>query len=111
MPWKEMLPMEQRASFVLEVQKQEESFARLCRVFGVSRRVGYKWWKRFCQSGLSGLEKRRSRPHRSPRASERKWRERVIELRQRYPWWGATKFGRWILRVGFGPRMGSAAIP
>jgi len=28
---------------VIAAEKHEESFAMLCRGFGVSRRVGYKW--------------------------------------------------------------------
>lgn len=52
MPWKEVLPMEQRVSFVLEVQKQEKSFAALCRDAEISRKTGYKWWERFRELGL-----------------------------------------------------------
>jgi transposase InsO family protein len=106
MPWKEVLPMEQRVSFVLEVQKQEKSFAQLCRGFAISRKTGYKWWQRFCERGLKGLGERSRRPDRSPRASEPKWRERVIELREVYPWWGPKK-----LRVKLIARHGEMGVP
>ena len=56
MPWKEVLPMEQRVNFVLEIEKAERSFASVCRDFAISRRVGYKWWKRFRVEGLEGLK-------------------------------------------------------
>jgi putative transposase len=91
MPWKEVLPMEERVSFVMEVKKKEQAFAHVCRRFGISRKTGYKWWQRFCEHGLGGLGKRSSRPQRSPRASGVKWRNRVIELRRERPWWGAKK--------------------
>lgn len=106
MPWKEVLPMEQRVSFVLEFRKQEQNFARLCRGFGISRKSGYKWWRRFCASGLSGMGQRTSCPHRSPRVCEEKWRNRVIELRKRYPWWGAKK-----LRAKLITQHGSRDVP
>jgi putative transposase len=106
MPWKEVLSMEQRVSFVLEVEKQEKSFASLCRSFGISRKTGYKWWKRFCERGLSGLSQRTSRPHRSPLTSEPKWRRGVIALRQRYAWWGAKK-----LRAKLIARHGPGGVP
>jgi putative transposase len=103
MPWKEVLPMEQRVSFVLEVQKQEKSFAGLCRDFSISRRTGYKWWERFRELGLEGLGERSRRPQRSPRASEPRWGGKVIELRERYPWWGPKKLrARLIARDGAG---------
>src|SRR3989442_11696040 len=88
MPWKEVLRMEQRVSFVLKVQEAEKSFAVLCREFGISRKTGYKWWERFGEAGLCGLGERSSRPHRSPARSAPKWRPRGNELRERYPWGG-----------------------
>jgi len=91
MPWKEVLPMEERAKFVLRVKKAEESFARLCREYAISRKTGYKWWSRFCEQGLEGLRERSSRPWRSPRRSGVKWQEGVIQLRGRYPFWGPKK--------------------
>ena len=33
---------------------------------GVSVRTGYKWWQRFREQGLAGLEDRSSRPHEIP---------------------------------------------
>ena len=106
MPWKEVLPMEQRVSFVLEVQKQEKSFAALCRGFSISRKTGYKWWERFRELGLKGLGERSRRPQRSPRASEQKWGSKVIELRERYPWWGPKK-----LRAKLIARHGAGGVP
>jgi len=106
MPWKEVLPMEQRVSFVLEVQKQEKSFAALCRAADISRKTGYKWWERFRVQGLNGLRERSRRPHTSPGRSEEKWRLAVIELRERYPWWGPKK-----LRAKLIARHGRAGVP
>ena len=106
MPWKEVLPMEQRVSFVLEVQKQEKSFAALCRGFSISRKTGYKWWERFRELGLQGLGEKSRRPQRSPRASEQKWGRKVIELRERYPWWGPKK-----LRAKLIARHGAGGVP
>src|SRR3990170_4867567 len=41
MAWKKVLPMEERARFVLEVEKAEMSVAELCRRYGVSRKTYY----------------------------------------------------------------------
>jgi putative transposase len=43
MGWMETCAVDERVRFVIAAEKHEESFAALCRRFGVSRRVGYKW--------------------------------------------------------------------
>ena len=74
MPWHESCAMEERMSFVVDWQREEWSFALLCRRYGVSRKTGYKWIGRFEAGGLSGpsasgtwrrLRRRRTRPCRS----------------------------------------------
>ena len=42
--------------------------AQAATAMGVSRTTVAKWWKRYQEEGLAGLEDRTSRPHRSPRA-------------------------------------------
>jgi len=100
-----VLPMEQRVNFVLEIEKAERSFASVCRDFAISRRVGYKWWKRFRVEGLEGLRERSRAPRRRPKQSAACWRERAIELREQHPWWGPKKI-RAKLRARFGAEPG-----
>lgn len=93
--------MEERAKFVIEAQKAEQSFARVCRAFGISRRTGYKWWDRFRAEGLEGLRERSRAARRRPNQSAPHWRERVIGLRERHPFWGAKKIrARLLERFG-----------
>ena len=66
MGWTETCAVEERMRFVVAAQKQEESFAAVCRRFGVSRRVGYKWLARFEEEGagvreLRGIDRSASR--------------------------------------------------
>ena len=44
------------ALFVLACREKGESFASLCRVFGISRKSGYKWLKRYRQGGVRALK-------------------------------------------------------
>jgi hypothetical protein len=46
MPWQEIKPMDQRLEFALRAQRCA-NFRALCREYGISPRVGYKW--RYCQ--------------------------------------------------------------
>src|SRR5215216_453595 len=91
MPWKEMVPMEQRVRFVLMVEDDLEDFASVCRRFGISRKTGYKWWRRFEDEGLVALEERSRRPLTSPRATSAAWCKRVLLLRTKHPRWGPKK--------------------
>ena len=109
MPWKEVLPMEQRTKFVMEVEKAECSFAALCRMYCVSRRTGYKWWGRFRAEGLEGLRERSRAPRRRPNQSAFCWNKRAIALRERYPYWGPKKI-RTRLLSRFGKK-GKVAVP
>ena len=66
MPWQEVCVQEQRVRFIHEWQKQEDSMAELCRRYGISRRVGYKWLGRYKQDGIEGLQNRSREPKRHP---------------------------------------------
>src|SRR5580658_3962555 len=91
MPWKKVLPMEEKMSFIIKIKERALSFAAVCREFGVSRRTGYKWWRRYQERGLAGLEDHSHRPHHCPHRSAAVWRDRVVALRLRHPSWGPKK--------------------
>jgi hypothetical protein len=51
MGWKETCAVEERMRFMVAVEKGEESFAAICRQFGVSRRIGYNGWRALKRRG------------------------------------------------------------
>ncbi|RMD65538.1 helix-turn-helix domain-containing protein [Candidatus Parcubacteria bacterium] len=55
MPWKETCAMDERAEFVLAAREENRNLSALCRNFGISRKTGYKWLKRYEAGGLAGL--------------------------------------------------------
>jgi putative transposase len=91
MPWKICSALGERTRFVRAALQQLKPFTLLCRAFGISRRTGYKWWRRFKQDGRAGLRDHSRRPHTSPRRTAQRWRQIVQRLRRRYPHWGAKK--------------------
>lgn len=91
MPWKNCSIIGERTRFVRAALKQRKPFGVLCRMFGISRRIGYKWLHRFHQDGRAGLLNHSRRPGRSPRRMSRRWRQAVRRLRRRYSHWGAKK--------------------
>jgi len=88
MPWKETDVLSQRVEFVVRCRRDEESISRLCGEFGVSRKTGHKWLRRYGESGFSSLSDRSRRPKRSPNRTPELMEERVVELRQEYGWSG-----------------------
>lgn len=95
MPWQTLSPEQQRWQFVCAVHAATDSFTATCRRFGISRKSGYKWWRRFREEDRI-LVDRSHRPRRSTGCNAR-WRGRVFALRQRWRHWGARKL-RWELK-------------
>jgi transposase len=82
---------EQRVQFVVAAVRREKPLSALCQEFGVTRPTGYRWLRRYQQSGLAGIAERSRRPQHSPRLTAPELEQQVVELRQRCPDWGARK--------------------
>jgi transposase InsO family protein len=100
MPWKTMDVREQRVRFVVAADLATKPFRQLCEEFGISRPTGYEWAERYQEVGLEGIVERSRRPLRSPRQTARELALRVVELRRRYPDWGARKLRVVLEREG-----------
>jgi putative transposase len=92
---KALLGIARRLSFVKLALKAQQTMSRLCRMFGLSRKSGYKWKARFEQEGIRGLYDRKRRPHSSPKQTSQQWLIRIRRLRRNRRSWGSRK-----LRVG-----------
>ena len=106
MSWNQVNVLAERVRFARSALSEEQSFAALCRTFGISRRIGYKWLERFEAEGRAGLEDRSRAPHRQARQCAPRWKERVLRLRRRHPRWGAKK-----LRAVLARQHRRAAVP
>lgn len=82
--------MDLREQFVLRASEPLRNMAELCREFGVSRKTGYFWLRRFGRAGLAGLEERSRRPRRVTETSAEVVL-RINELRQEHRFWGPKK--------------------
>ena len=89
MPWRETDAMRERIEFVVMAGRGEESVSQVCREFGISRKTGHKWLRRYQASGtLCGLDELSRRPHHSPGQTSEAVEARVVALRQAYGWGG-----------------------
>lgn len=98
MGWKETCAVDERMRFVLAVEGQEETFAAVCRRFGVSRKSGYKWFERYRQTGVEGLLDRSRAPLSCPYAMTEEIVEQCLAVRRVHPTWGPVKVRAWLTR-------------
>ena len=96
MVWKETCAMEERMRFVDAVVDDEETFAALCRRFGVSRKTGYKWLERYDDEGVEGLKDRSRAPLHHPQAMPDRIAEQCVAVRRAHPTWGPVKVLGWL---------------
>ena len=90
MPWQTQTKMNQRMEFVMRAPTAE-NFRALCREYGISPEVGYKWSRRFVQHGIEGLMEESRKPKSSPAALGEEAVCRIVLFRERHPHWGAKK--------------------
>ena len=100
MPWRTMDVQQQRVEFVIAAKRGSQPFRALCEEFEISRPTGYLWLHRYEQRGVPGIAEGSRRPLVSPRRTAAELEERVIEVRQRYPDWGARKLREILAREG-----------
>jgi putative transposase len=91
MGWLETSAVEERMRFVMEVERGEETIAGLCRLFGISRRIGHKWLERYRDEGIKGLADRSRAPLTCQHAMSERIAERCLAVRREYPTWGPVK--------------------
>jgi transposase len=91
---------EQRVRFVVEAKQKTRPFSALCAGYEISRPTGYLWLRRYDESGVRGIAERSRKPHSSPRRTDVKLEQHAVEVRLRYPDWGARKLRVVLAREG-----------
>jgi putative transposase len=91
MPWKETTPVDQRLRFIAAFSSCRWTMAELCRIYGISRKTGYKWTTRYGEEGLDGLKDRSRRPKSCPHRTDERCARKLVEERKKHPSWGARK--------------------
>ena len=101
MPWRAVSVTSLRLEFVTLAERGEVAFSELCRRFGITRRVGYKWLDRYRAEGPAGLSDRSRRPHSTDNQLPQDAEQAVVALREKRPSWGARKLRRRLQDMGF----------
>lgn len=95
MPFRRVSVMDQRREFVMFATAKGANIRELCRRFGISPTIGYKWLGRYRQDGLAGLLDRPRRPKQSPGRTPAAIEAEVLKVRERSNnAWGGRKIRR-----------------
>jgi transposase InsO family protein len=100
MAWGTVNVDEQRMRFVILARQREKTMQQLCQEFEITRPTGYEWLRRYERGGIAGVVEKSRRPQHSPSRTEAMIEQRVVELRQRRPDWGAKKLQVLLQRAG-----------
>ena len=91
MPWRKRSAMDEKASFILEWQSGESTFTALCKSFGVSRTLGYRYVLRYLLRGVAGLREQSRAPRRVWNRTAPSVERAIVRLRGKWPRIGPLK--------------------
>lgn len=87
MPWESKTVEEIRKEFVIAAQ-DSKNISALCREFGISRKTGYKWLKRYEDGQM--LSDRSRAPKTNSRKTSENIENKILNVRYDNPGWGAA---------------------
>jgi transposase InsO family protein len=90
--------MQLRKEFVLLAMQEGANMRQLCRRFGISPTTGYKWVARERQAET--LSDRSRKPLHSPGRCPQAVEQRICQLREQHPAWGARKLAHRLKHLG-----------
>lgn len=99
MPWIERRVKMLREEFIAQSEQEDRNISAICKEFGISRKTGYKWIKRYQESG--SLEDQNRKPKISRSKTDEKIERLIFDLRQERPGWGARKIQAFLCHKGY----------
>ncbi len=99
MPWKESDRMSEKLDFIALASQPGRNMSLLCERFGISRKTGYKWLRRWKLQGKEGLAEQSRRPERSPGKTDEETEDAVLTVRREHPTWGGRKIHQRLLNL------------
>ena len=79
--------MDERIQFMARLRAGER-MSHLCEEFGISRKTGHKFAKRFEVLGVDGLKDQSRRPHHVPHRADAAVVQLLLDARKAHPNWG-----------------------
>src|SRR5271169_1001888 len=101
MPWKAASTMSLRYEFIRLAMNETANIRSLCRRFEISPKTAYKWIERYREAGEKALADRSRRPKHSPARTPPAVEQKVLQLREKHPSWGARKLHARLTAQGY----------
>lgn len=98
MVWRNTNSKCEKIKFIGDWLKEEFKFSDLCKKYGVSRKTGYKLINRYEAEGEQVLKEKSHARHHHPNETEDEIKQRILDLKYRYPNWGPEKLRNWLMR-------------
>ena len=98
MPWMERRVKMLREEFIIQSMQDDRNISAICEEFGISRKTGYKWIKRYEEDGC--LEDRSRKPKKNSAKTDEKIEKLIFAIRQERPGWGARKIQAFLRHKG-----------
>src|SRR5918996_3467142 len=96
MPWLETSPVDQPERFIADARRGLYPMTELCARYGISRKSGYKWLRRFEEGGRVALRDRSRAPHHCPHRIAADVAQLICAARRAHPSWGPAKLLDWL---------------
>ena len=99
MPWKETKPMTEKQQFVILAQTGRFTISDLYRDYGISRKTGHKYLRRYEAEGFEGLKERSRRPKHCPSATADGVEKLILKERRKHETWGPKKIRNRLMKI------------
>jgi len=73
---------------MIETYLETHNITKSCRKAGLSVNTFRKWYPRYQEGGLKGIEKPKSHINSNLERIEKKYKDRIINLKKKHPQWG-----------------------
>jgi len=100
MPFSDRSLQSEREEFCRLASDVGSNIRELCRRFGISPTIGYKWLGIYAEVGAAGLVDRSRRPLSSPSRTTAELEAKVLEVRAAHRAWGGRKIRRVLENEG-----------
>lgn len=99
MPWNEKGVEMLREEFIQRCMRPDRNVSALCDEYGISRKTGYKWLKRYQED--HELQDKSKSPINKRTKTEEKTESLILEVREEHPAWGAQKIRLFLCKKGY----------
>ena len=90
--------MDQKLRFVHLAKSGRFTISELCHDFGISRKTGHKYLRRYEQHGASGLHEKSRCPQRYANLTDAVVEKLILQDRRKHPTWGPKKLRDLLLK-------------